>query len=238
MSALDGQDELPVDRQISLSARAFITTDKRQLRALGSLPYEDQQVPTLFTAMTTGKMAMDPRVYGPQAQVYVIPHMQNVEITIKNPQGQPHPFHLHAIQVQVIERGPLLQSELEPPPPGLNVTVPDVSKIPVRRSQGKPMLRDTINVLPFEYVKLRFCGSEPAIMYTHCHVAAHQAAGLAVTFVVAPDVMQRTQTIPEELTQMCLRQGLKASGNAIGNHGLDFTGLSPIPVEAPPRKAN
>ncbi|KAJ2327901.1 ferroxidase fet3, partial [Coemansia sp. RSA 2702] len=233
MSALNGPAELPVDRQILLSARGFNTADNRSLRVLGTLPYADQQVPTLFTAMTTGNLAMDPRVYSPQAQVSVIPHMQNVEVMIKNPQGQPHPFHFHATQVQVIERGPLLPNELEPSTTGFNVTVPDVSKISIRRSQGKPMLRDTVNVPSYEYVKLRFSGAEPAIIYTHCHIAAHMAAGLAVTFVVAPDVMQRTQIIPEELTQMCLRQGLKASGNAVGNQGLNFTGLPPVPVKAP-----
>ncbi|KAJ2358160.1 ferroxidase fet3 [Coemansia erecta] len=233
MHALDGEPELSVDRQIVLETRLFRTTDGRGLRKLGALPYMPPKVPTIFTAMTMGALAMDPRVYGPQAQAFVLPLNQSVEILLKNPSGQTHVQHSHGGTFQVIEFGPVAHSELEAPPTPL-FTLDSVPAIPVRRAVGAPMRRDTVDVPPFTYARLRFRADNPGVWLHHCHISpAHSEAGLGVTFVVAPDVMQKTQTIPDSVIRLCKLQGIKTSGNAVGNWGLDLTGLPPVPVEAP-----
>ncbi|KAJ2353678.1 ferroxidase fet3 [Coemansia sp. RSA 2618] len=238
MRALDGEPELPVDRQIVLETRGFITTERRNLRKLGSLPYAEPLVPSIFTAMTMGELAMDSRVYGPQTQAFIFPYNQSVEILLKNPQGQPHVQHSHGGTFQIIEVGPVDHSELEEPPTG-NFTLADVPIIPVRRYTGTPMRRDTVNVPPFSYVKLRFRANNPGVWLHHCHISpTHNEAGLTVTFVVAPDVMQKTQTIPDSLIQMCKRQGIKTIGNAAGNQGYDLTGLPLVPIELPGSTTN
>ncbi|KAJ1850104.1 ferroxidase fet3 [Coemansia sp. RSA 2611] len=237
MHALDGYPMPPADRHIDLTSRLYITDDLRNLRTLDTLPYIEPQVPTLFTAMTTGSLAMDPRVYGPQAQAFVIPHMQNVEITIKNIEGLPHAMHLHHHAFYIAERGPVDPAEIEIAP-GTNFTPADLPRTTRRRSTGVPMRRDTITVPAFEYVKLRIRGDLPSTAFLHCHTLSHNVAGLAATLVIAPDVLQRTQRIPEDLIHMCLRQGIRVEGNAVGNHGLDFTGLPPVPILGPTPAVN
>ncbi|KAJ2448094.1 ferroxidase fet3 [Coemansia sp. RSA 2336] len=233
MRALDGAPAMPVDRQIELKTRGYVTTDQRNLRELGTAPYTDpQKVPTLFTAMSMGELASDPRVYGPQSQAIVIPHNQRVEILLKNVQALPHPMHQHSVPLQIVERGPVDPSEIEIAK-GINVSASDLPRITRRTNYENPMLRDTFNVPPFEYVKLRFQGTVPGCFVHHCHVQTHFVAGLAATFVVAPEVLQKTQRIPDEMLSMCTRQGMKAEGNVMGNWGYDLTGLSPVPVEQP-----
>ncbi|KAJ2119763.1 ferroxidase fet3 [Coemansia sp. RSA 720] len=234
MHALHGEPALPMERQVVLETRAFVSTERINYRKLGTLPYTEPLVPSLFTAMSMGEQAMDPRVYGPQAQAYVVPLNQSVEILLKNPQGQPHSQHQHGGWFQIIERGPVDRSELEEPPAQANFSLANVPFIPVRRYSGIPMSRDTVDVPPFSYVKLRFRGDNPGVHLHHCHLnPTHSGAGLSITFVVAPDVLQKTLRIPQALYEMCARQGIKTEGNAVGNWGLDMTGLPPVPVELP-----
>ncbi|KAJ2529343.1 ferroxidase fet3 [Coemansia sp. RSA 1935] len=236
MRALDNEAVFGVDRQIELAMRGFLTTDKRRLRRLGTLPYAEPHVPSIFTAMSMGALAMDSRVYGPQTQAYIIGFNQSVELVIKNTQGQTHSQHQHGGTFQIIERGPVDHSELEPPPDP-RFSLDDVPKIPVRTFTGVPMRRDTIDVPPFSYVKVRL-RMESGIWLHHCHLSpAHDVAGLSVTFVVAPDVMQRTLNIPRVFYEQCEMQGIKTEGNAAGNWGFDMTGLPPVPVEMPAPKA-
>ncbi|KAJ2544595.1 ferroxidase fet3 [Coemansia sp. RSA 1853] len=237
MRARDKEPVFGVDRQIELAMRGFLTTDKRRLRRLGTLPYAEPHVPTIFTAMSMGALAMDSRVYGPQTQAYIIGYNQSVELVIKNVQGQPHSQHQHGGTFQIIERGPVDHSELEPPPDP-RFSLDDVPKIPIRSYSGVPMRRDTIDVPPFSYVKVRL-RMESGIWLHHCHLSpAHDVAGLSVTFVVAPDVMQKTLEIPRVLYEQCAMQGIKTEGNAAGNWGFDMTGLPPVPVEMPKAPAS
>ncbi|KAJ2784970.1 ferroxidase fet3 [Coemansia javaensis] len=232
MEALDGMPELPVDVTFGLESKVVRTADNRNLRALNEYPYTEPQVPTLFTAFAMGELALDRRVYGPQTEALIVRHMDSVRIRLGNPTDLVHSFHLHGHTFQVVEYGPVDKRtiQVQPNSPLTLETLPD---IPVRRSPGAPMRRDTLVIPEFQYVDLRFRADNPGTWMFHCHMDTHFAAGLAVTFVVAPDVLQRTQKLPESLQQMCLRQGLKASGNAVGNQGYDFTGLPPAPVAVP-----
>ncbi|KAJ2800930.1 ferroxidase fet3 [Coemansia guatemalensis] len=230
MQPYDRQPALPVDRQIELTSVGIITVDKRSLRKLNKYPYTEPAVPSLFTAMTTGELAMDRNIYGPQAEALILRHEEVVEIKLNNPSGLVHSFHLHGHAFQVVEYGPVDRDIIEIPA-GLNASIADVPVAPVRQFHNAPMRRDTLVTPVFEYVKIRFRADNPGVWMFHCHMDTHFAAGLAVTFIEAPDVLQQTQILPEDLQQMCLRQGIKASGNAAGNPGYDFTGLPPVPQE-------
>ncbi|KAJ2775008.1 ferroxidase fet3 [Coemansia nantahalensis] len=229
MVALDGMGTLPVDREFRLASQTMRTADNRNLRMLHKYPYTTPQVPTLFTAFTMGKLAMDPRVYGPQTAALVVPHLDAVQVRVGNPTDLVHSFHLHGNTFQVVEHGPVDPKTIVFSP-GSNQTLANVPFIPVRRAGPVPMRRDTLVVPPFSYVDFRFRGDNPGAWMFHCHMDTHFAAGLAVTFVVAPDALQATQRLPKELQQMCLRQGIKASGNVVGNQGYNFAGLPPAPV--------
>ncbi|KAJ2821583.1 ferroxidase fet3 [Coemansia erecta] len=58
-------------------------------------------------------------------------------------------------------------------------------------------------------------------------IIRNPADGLAIVFVEAPDILQQRQKVPEEMLQMCERQGIPTSGNGAGNQGFDLTGLPP-----------
>ncbi|KAJ2784418.1 ferroxidase fet3 [Coemansia javaensis] len=228
----DPQPALPVDRAIELTSRELITTDSRSLRTLNKYTYDEPQVPTLVTALTTGGMASDPQVYGPQAEAHVLRHLEGVEVRLNNPMGFVHAFHLHGHAFQIIEYGPVDRSTIAITASG-NRTANDVALPPLRRFRGAPMMRDTLVVAPYEYVKLRFRADNPGVWMFHCHMDTHFAAGLAITFVEAPDVLQQRQALPAALADMCARQGIPASGNAVGKAGLDLDGLRPVPQEKP-----
>ncbi|KAJ1815878.1 ferroxidase fet3 [Coemansia sp. S610] len=127
-------------------------------------------------------------------------------------------MHLHGHDFQVTEYGPS----------GTQVD-PDAPPIPVRKFSEWPMRRDTFVVPAFHYAKVRFHADNPGVWMFHCHMDVHFAMGLALTFVEAPDVLQKQQTIPQGFFDMCHRQGIPTSGNGAGNAGFNLTGLPPIP---------
>ncbi|KAJ1988094.1 ferroxidase fet3 [Coemansia spiralis] len=218
LSSFDNEPLLgPVSRKILLTVTSRQYADGITRGVLGTLPYNATGVPPLFTALTMGRLAMSPLVYGPQAQVYVLDHMDVIEIELHNPTLIDHPFHLHGHVFQVVEYGP---SELSQLPP----------KFPVRRAVGPPIKRDTLVVRVGEYIKVRFRADSPGVWLFHCHMDVHFMLGTAITFVEAPLLLQKQTTVPESLIQMCLSQGIKVSGNAAGNEGYDLTGLPLAPV--------
>ena len=60
---------------------------------LNSQPWVPPQVPSLYTALTTG--SMDPATYGPGINPWVVKSGQIVQIHMRNPHMYPHPMHLH-----------------------------------------------------------------------------------------------------------------------------------------------
>ncbi|KAJ2160000.1 ferroxidase fet3 [Coemansia sp. RSA 552] len=228
----DGEPALPVDRQIELKVQHYITMEGANLRTLNVHAYETPLVPSLFTAVTTDRLAGNRAIYGPQAEAFILNHLEVIEIILVNPTESAHVFHLHGHNFQVVERGPANRDELTMIPNGMyaNKTVP---VIPVRRNRGAPIRRDTVSVPEFSYVKLRFRADNPGVWLFHCHMDTHHMLGMAVTFVEAPHVLQQQQPlIPKELQEMCLAQGRNISGNAAGNAGFDFTGLPQVPALA------
>ncbi|KAJ1941256.1 ferroxidase fet3 [Kickxella alabastrina] len=217
LQAFDMQPALKVDRTIRLVAGSRRYKGNMTLAVLDKVPYRSPLAPTLFTALSMGHLALDEAIYGPQTEAHVIRHGQVIEIDMHNPTAIDHAMHLHGHTFQIIESGPSGVS-----------SIARLDPAPVKKFSGWPMKRDTVVVAALHYVKLRFVADNPGVWLFHCHMDVHFALGLAVTFVEAPDMLQRTQSIPKNMIQMCLRQGIKASGNGADNKGFDLSGLPPV----------
>lgn len=63
-----------------------------------NITYITQKVPTLATALTVGKDATDPRVYGVNANPFVLKHNNIIELVINNIDGGAHPIRKCLVQ--------------------------------------------------------------------------------------------------------------------------------------------
>lgn len=102
-------------------------------------------MPSLYTALTAGEAANDPRVYGPNANAYILKKNDVVEIVLNSLDPGKHPFHLHGHAFQTVVRG-----EEEAGSYLGNDTLPAV-----------PMKRDTVLVRPNSYIVIRFRADNP-----------------------------------------------------------------------------
>ncbi|KAJ2744031.1 ferroxidase fet3 [Coemansia sp. BCRC 34301] len=218
LKALDRQPLLAVDKTYVMTISSKKYSNNVTLAILDGIPFQPPLVPPLFSAMSMGDLALNSSVYGPQTRAHVLALGEVVELVVHNPTILDHAMHLHGHAFQVTEYG---QSGN---PPGV-----EDHPIPTRRFADWPMRRDTFVVPAFHYAKVRFCADNPGVWMFHCHMDVHFAMGLAVTFVEAPDVLQRVQAIPQALLDMCRRQGISTTGNGAGNQGFNLTGLPPIP---------
>ncbi|KAJ2847947.1 ferroxidase fet3 [Coemansia brasiliensis] len=215
---------VPVNKQVLLSADKSLKFKEGghgtgygiTYFGMGNVSYEPALVPALFSAFSMGDLALDSRIYGPQVEAHVLPHLKVIELDLHNPSMRDHLFVLHGHSFQIVEFGP-----------SGNATAENKPVWPVRRPSKWPMRRDTVVVRTYEYVKLRFRADNPGVWLLSEGVLTHFYKGVGVTFIEAPDILQQTQKLPEELKQMCLKQGIKASGNGAGNEGYDLSGLSP-----------
>ncbi|KAJ2456232.1 ferroxidase fet3 [Coemansia sp. RSA 2336] len=205
-----------VDHSIVLKERTFTTEYGFPHLALGNASYAPPLVPSLFSALSMGNLALDARIYGPQANAQILRHMEVVEITIHCPSKRDHSFHIHGHSAQIVEFGPSGDAVANGKAP-----------VQLRRSTNSPMYRDVITVRAYSYVKLRFRADNPGVWRLGDDISAHTWGGLAITLVEAPDVLQKQQAIPQDLIDMCLAQGIKVTGNAAGNQGFNLTGLPP-----------
>ncbi|KAJ2784987.1 ferroxidase fet3 [Coemansia javaensis] len=224
LCALDGAPALVPDRQITLEVGSNLYTTGQRLDHINNITYAPPNVPTLYTALTTGSDALDPRIYGPQTHAVVLGHNQAIELFINNPTALPHPLHLHGHTFQVLEYGPVATTVVQVPAEFRNATV--------RRARHAPPRRDTVVVPEYNYVKLRFRADNPGVWFFHCHMDIHFAMGMGMVFVEAPDVLQRTLRVPDEMYDFCHAQDISVEGNAAGRSGLDFKGLSTPPAIA------
>ncbi|KAJ2701386.1 ferroxidase fet3 [Coemansia sp. IMI 209128] len=219
LHALDKEPALPVDRSLELVIGRSLYSTGQNLDHFNNITFSYPLTPALYSALSMGDMATDKRVYGPQAHPIVLKHNEVIELVIHNPEVVLHPLHLHGHAFQITEYGPT-----RPFIPS------NATAVPVVKNSGVPAKRDTVVILPSHYVKLRFRADNPGVWMLHCHMDIHFVMGLALTFIEAPDVLQRTQNVPVEMLKMCAKQRIKTTGNAAGNHGLDLTGLPPAPT--------
>ncbi|KAJ2479097.1 ferroxidase fet3 [Coemansia sp. RSA 2131] len=215
--AMEPRDEQvllePVDQHIVRSVKALTKDLGIPIYAFGNHSYAPVPVPPLFTALTTGDMALSPSVYAPQLNAIILQHNQIVELELCNPDSIiVHTYHSHGHAFQVVESGPVNKN----------------SSVPVKRFKGRyPMRRDTITLALGQYVRVRIKADNPGVWYQHCHQEQHNYSGLAFTLVEAPDVMQRTLSVPQEMVEFCRVLGHPTQGNSAGRVGSDMASIEP-----------
>jgi iron transport multicopper oxidase len=187
----------------------FGTNAASQLRAaFDGISYTPQKVPTMYTALTApAKYVMNPAIYGPNSNAFVLPHNALVEVVIANHNYNAHPFHLHGHNFQVVARdsGGYYW-------PGMTSDSGDVATYP-----QIPMRRDTIVAYGGGSVTIRFRADNPGVKLLHCHIEWHVEAGMTASFIEAPDKLQALNMVPLIThTQACSKAGMLMSGNAAG----------------------
>ncbi|KAJ2666242.1 ferroxidase fet3 [Coemansia sp. RSA 1199] len=215
--AMEPRDEQvllePVDQHIVRNIKVLNKEMALPIHAFGDYAYDSVPVPPLLTALTTGNMALSPSVYAPQLNAIILKHNHIVELELCNPDSIiVHTYHSHGHAFQVVESGPVNKN----------------SSIPVKRFKGRqPMRRDTITLAAGQYVRLRIKADNPGVWFQHCHQEQHNYSGLAFMFIEAPDIMQRTLHVPQEVVNFCRMLGHPTHGNSAGRIGSDMTGIKP-----------
>ncbi|KAJ2449274.1 ferroxidase fet3 [Coemansia sp. RSA 2336] len=215
---------LPATRSFDIVIGGAHFSDGVTRDLINNSSYAPPMVPSLYTAKSTGQWALNPTTYGPNSNAIVLDYEESVEFVIHNPSRLPHAMHQHGYTFQIVEYGPIDDSVAT----SQGVIPPD-TPAPLRRFDRWPMERDTVVVLPMQYVKIRFRANNIGTWLHHCHILAHQRLGMAMTVVVAPDLVQQLLPIPDSMYKLCRKQKIKTQGNAAGNPGLDLTGLPEMP---------
>ncbi|KAJ2555392.1 hypothetical protein IWW35_000737 [Coemansia sp. RSA 1878] len=215
LQARDGMPLLPVDRQIVLTVKDYFPELDIPYYTFGDYAYNHTLVPTLFTALTMGDLAFNSSIYGLQSQAHVLHYGESIEVLIYSDNINDHSLHMHAGEYQVVEVGPYGDAAAN-----------NRTGVAFKRSGPAPMRCDEVTIRSYSYIKLRFRVNHGAIIFFHCHMI-HNFKGLAVTFIAAPDLLQKHMKVPNEVIKMCKLQNIKTSGNAAGNAGFDLTGLPP-----------
>lgn len=217
----DGMQLLPdPQRTVKLEVKMDNLGDGSNYAFFNNNTYREPKVPSLYTALTAGELATNPKVYGDYTNSFVLEKDEIVQIVINNLDDGRHPFHLHGHQFQVIHRssedgGEFIESaQMQPAFP------------------SAPMRRDTVVVEGNGNAVLRFKADNPGVWLFHCHIEWHIVSGLLATFVEAPLELQKTLELPASHLANCKAAGLPFEGNAAGNRDdfLDLTGQN-----APPR---
>ncbi|KAI8954441.1 multicopper oxidase [Xylaria longipes] len=209
-----------VDVQLVLNLNFSIINNQTRATLNGTTGIP-QIVPSLYTALSAGSNAWNPLVYGVNSIPFVIKHNQIVEVIINNFDTGSHPWHLHGATFQVIARNGMGEGYYE----GQHLTP----------SHPNPLRRDTVMINAGGFLALRFKANNPGVHLMHCHIEWHVEAGLTSTFIVAPDIVQRTISIPRDHIDACRRQHIPTVGNAAGNdvNFLDLTGAPTMPDPHP-----
>jgi iron transport multicopper oxidase len=198
MKPLDGQKLLgPVDNKIEFTTNQTYFKNIGTRTPLNSQPWVPPQVPTLYTALTTG--SMDPATYGPGVNPWVIKSGQIVQIHMQNPHMYPHPMHLHGHVFQVVATG-------------LGSWNGDEGSLP-----NVPLKRDGFVVPAFGYAVIRFKADNPGVWFFHCHIDFHLVGGMAATIIESAD--QLSGSVPAAGIALCDAGNKKSSGNCAGEKG-------------------
>ncbi|KAF2998521.1 hypothetical protein E8E13_004478 [Curvularia kusanoi] len=201
LKPLDGQKLLsPVTNHIDMTVNQSYIPGIGNRYALGSQPWVPQQVPSLFTALTTGSAAMDPATYGPGSNPWIVKSGDIVQIYLQNPTPYPHPMHLHGHVFQIVARGSGTWNGNE----GAMPSVPEKRDGAVMPANG--------------YLVLRFQANNPGVWFFHCHIDLHLTGGMAATIVEAPNLLQG-QSVTTASQGLCSAAGSKSSGNCAGGQG-------------------
>lgn len=201
--------------------------------SLNNITYVEPKVPSLYTALSVGKAATNPDVYGKHANAQVINYNDIVEVVVKNHDAGAHPIHMHGHNFQMVERS-------GPRAAAYSGTSNGAPKTPMRR--------DTMKVNGNGYLVYRFKADNPdkcpsplcsetalltiaaRVWAFHCHIDWHLTAGFFATIVEAPLQLQ-SQSVPPDQFKVCKDQNLPYQGNAAGNtqNFSDLTGANDAP---------
>ncbi|CAA9966261.1 Multicopper oxidase 1 [Pyrenophora teres f. maculata] len=199
LQPLDGQPLLsPVDTTIDFTINQTYFDGIGTRSPLNAQPWVPPQVPSLYTALTTG--SLDAATYGPGVNPWILKSGNVVQIHIQNPHQYPHPMHLHGHVFQVVASGPGAWDADE-------AALPRV-----------PLKRDGHVVPAYGYSVLRFTADNPGVWFFHCHIDLHLVGGMAATFIEAPDLLA-ANPVPPAGVALCDAGGFKASGNCAGAAG-------------------
>jgi hypothetical protein len=214
---VDGTPELLVWAVNNISnikgSEPLIAPAVRAAQALGwptDIP-ETEKVPMNppFTWDYTGRV-QDPGGPGPAvgslAQAVVqFEEGQVVEIVLQNARAlngaaEFHPWHSHGHSFWVVGCGDgIFNAEADPALYNLE----------------NPVLRDTVNLWPLQWVALRFVANNPGVWFFHCHITAHLMMGMALTMVVQPDVLED----PSDSVRYCQETGLEPGDDIDSDDG-------------------
>lgn len=204
-TSLDHQEPLgPVTQTIKLDFNFCFDNNSIPRACFNGKPYVDQDVPTLYSVITTDDSNTNPIVYG-QVNPQIVEKGAIVELILNNLDVALHPFHLHGHQFQVIER----------PASGAG-TWPGTTN-----PSASPASKDTVTVYGDSYVVIRFVADNPGVWLFHCHIEWHVEMGLTATIIEAPEEL-RGFRVPKEHIDVCKIQGEPYEGNAAGNT-VDYT---------------
>lgn len=219
------------DYQITLDFTMDNLGDGVNYAFFNNLTYTAPKVPTLYSVMSSGKYATDPKIYGSNTNTFILQKDEIVEIVLNNQDPGKHPFHLHGHNFQVIKKSE--EGDDDDNPILYDPKNPDHNKFP-----EFPLMRDTLLVNPNGFIVIRFKADNPGVWYFHCHVDWHLEQGLAITLVESPELIQ-AQSIPENHFDSCKAGDISYKGNAAGNYGddkeawIDLTGervqFAPLP---------
>ena len=132
--------------------------------------------------------------------MYEIEYGSTVQLVITAHQGTfHHPFHVHGHHFALVKVGYATQNETT----GLNIApnrdvTCDVEngpcKAPRWSDEGPPSLnmsfvalKTTAHIPAWGYAVLRFRADNPGVWLMHCHMSSHQAGGMTVVFLEAPE---------------------------------------------------
>ncbi|KAL2260107.1 hypothetical protein VTK26DRAFT_5998 [Humicola hyalothermophila] len=202
------------DRLVQLDFKFCLDQNGYPRSCFNNVTYIAQQVPTLYSAATTGESNTDPVIYG-QVIPFIVNYNEVVQIVVNNIDTATHPFHLHGHHFQVMDRARSGAG---------NWAGRDVGYA------AKPPLRDTVAVMPNSYAVVRFRATNPGVWLFHCHIEWHVEMGLTATIIEAPDRL-RGLTFPQDHLDACNKMGIPTEGNAAGNtqNYTDTSGFITVP---------
>ncbi|KAJ9637415.1 hypothetical protein H2204_004839 [Knufia peltigerae] len=178
------------------------------------IAYSSPEVPTLYTALTSGESAAHFATYGMPCNPWVLQRNQVIEVILYNRHMTNHPVHIHGHHFQAIWRSEPGGGDF----PSSTMTDDDFRQIPVTR--------DTIVVPNGGSVVIRFRADNPGVWLLHCHMEWHAETGLAATFIEAPLDLQQQQQLrhitADQLT-LCTAAGIELPHDS-DNATLEQTG--------------
>ncbi|KAF5002513.1 hypothetical protein FGRMN_338 [Fusarium graminum] len=157
--AYDDMDLVPYDemarlpepsKSVELDVIMDNLRDGANYAFFNNITYRAPKVPTLYTALTSGKEATNPQIYGTYTHSFVLEKDEIVQVVVNNRDDGRHPFHLHGHHFQVLHR-----------------SEDDVGDFKGSETFSEtPMRRDTVVVRGNGNAVLRFKADNPGLIAT------------------------------------------------------------------------